>query len=109
MAGQAHGFFGNLLGDAADFKNDPARLDNCDIMIDCTFTATHAGLGWLGSNWFVREDANPHFTTAVYEGGERDRRGLNLAGLQQAQLQGLQTGLSEGENGTQRCCPPYTD
>src|SRR6185437_15599854 len=104
---QTYCFFGDFLGDSADLKNDTPRLDNCDIMIDCAFTATHAGFGWLGGDRLIREDANPHFTTALHKAGERDTRGLNLARLQPAWLQGLQPILSEGEGVTTRGGSPH--
>src|SRR5437879_5844474 len=97
MAGQAHRFFGDFLGNAADLENDASGLDNCNIVIDRAFTATHAGLGWLGGNRLVREDANPDFTTALHETGERDTRGLDLAGFQPAGFQRLQPEFTKGK------------
>src|SRR5215469_10420820 len=108
MACQAHSLFGNLLGDAADLKDDTARLDNCDIMVNRAFTATHAGFGWLGGNRLIREDANPHFTSALHKTGECDTRGLDLARLQPAWLQGLQPELSKGERVTTHGDAPHT-
>src|SRR5258708_7376383 len=97
MAGQAYRFFGDLFRNAADLEDNTAWFDNCDIVIDRAFTATHAGLGWLGGDRLIREYANPDFTTALHKAGERDTRGLDLTRLQPARLQGLQPELSKGE------------
>src|SRR5258708_18211865 len=97
MAGQAYRFFGDLFRNAADLEDNTAWFDNCDIVIDRAFTATHAGLGWLGGDRLIWEYANPDFTTALHKSGDRDTRGLDLTRLQPARLQGLYPELSKVE------------
>src|SRR5579863_972106 len=97
MAGQADGFFGDLFGDATNFKDNAPRLDNGYPVVHGSLTATHAGLGGFGANRLIGEDTDPHFATALHEACECDTCSLDLPGLHPARFHCLQPKLAKGE------------
>src|SRR5260370_17357463 len=97
MTRQAYRFFGNFFAHATNFKNDTSWLDYCYIMIDSTFTTTHACFGRFSCDRLVRENTDPHFTTALPKAGKGHTCCFDLTSLQPTKLQSLQPKLTQSE------------
>src|ERR1700738_1423650 len=61
-----------------DFKKDSAGSYDCYPMVNSSFPFTHTYFSRLLRNRFVREYADPHFTTTVEKAVDRYAGSLNL-------------------------------
>ena len=76
---EAQGFAGHVVGDAVDFKHDPARVDARGPVLDRALALAHPHFGRLVGDRHVREDADPHPALALHLTRDRAAGRFDLA------------------------------
>lgn len=103
---EAEGFVSNILAHAFDLEQNTARLYFANIVVHRSFAFTHTNLGGLGSNRFIREDANPHLAFALHVACERDTSRFDLATGEATEFHGFQCERAERDGAPFMCQAP---
>jgi hypothetical protein len=61
-----------------NFKQNSARLYNCNKVVEGTFTFTHSGFGRLSCYRAVRKDSDKRFSFTLQRSGNSYPAGFNL-------------------------------
>src|SRR5829696_3646673 len=93
--GQRQRLLGQVLADALDFEEHPARLDHRDPSLRIALALAHAGLGRLLGDRLVRKDPDPDLAASLHLAGHGHPRCLNLPISDPARLQTHQPELAE--------------
>src|SRR5678816_2319951 len=77
--GERHRLLGDLTRHAFELEHDAAGLHHRDPHLGRSLALSHARLGRLLGDRFIREDPDPYFAAALDVARERDTGGFDLA------------------------------
>src|SRR6478609_8603876 len=90
-SGERHRLLGDLTRHTLELEHHTAGLHDRDPHLGRSFALTHACLGRLLGDWFVREHPDPYFAAALDVARERDTGGFDLASGDPTRLERLES------------------